>query len=353
MGGISVVLVNQAESGPVSVHERALTVYDVFERARIPSLDTRPKITAATDSLRNVLAELGALYAAIQAVPPGSTMTAVHDYEGVGAWSRAGGRQRTRSWRTWWPPAERSSKPGGSAYASAISGPTNPPPPAGTTLRPTTPVPTGSRPRPPSGRPTRNRTSGRTRTPRPGARHGRPPTRACRGPSRTRMQPGGPGPYGRVHGAVPCPRARAAAGDTTLSRPPFAGLPGPPPALARHAVGASGLRRHGLPRHRPPVARRSHLGRRRAPRLIDDRVAAAIAEGVRQIVLLGGGFDSRPYRLAGCERLACFEVDHPSTQARKRQVVGDVLGAAASRVRFAPTDFIRDSSRDHAAGSGV
>ena len=86
MGGIGVVLVNQAESGPVSVHERALTVYDVFERARIPSLDTRPKITAATDSLRNVLAELGALYAAIQAVPPGSTMTAVHDYEGVGAW---------------------------------------------------------------------------------------------------------------------------------------------------------------------------------------------------------------------------------------------------------------------------
>ena len=86
MGGIGVVLVTQPESGSASVSERALTVYDVFKRSRIPSLDTRAKITAATDSLRNVLAELGALHAAIEAVPPGSTLTVVHDYEGVGAW---------------------------------------------------------------------------------------------------------------------------------------------------------------------------------------------------------------------------------------------------------------------------
>jgi ribonuclease HI len=86
MGGIGVVLVDQGQSGPVSISERALTVYDVFGRARVPSLNTRRKITAATDSLRNVLAELGALYAALEAAPPGSTLTAVHDYEGVGAW---------------------------------------------------------------------------------------------------------------------------------------------------------------------------------------------------------------------------------------------------------------------------
>jgi hypothetical protein len=86
MGGIGVVLVDQPESGPASVSELATTVYAVFERAGLPSLDTRPKITAATDSLRNVLAELGALYAAVERVPPGSPLTVVHDYEGVGAW---------------------------------------------------------------------------------------------------------------------------------------------------------------------------------------------------------------------------------------------------------------------------
>lgn len=86
MGGIGVVLVEQGESGPASVRDLATTVYDVFGRARIPSLDTRSKITAATDSLQNILAELGALYAALKDAAPGSALTVVHDYEGVGAW---------------------------------------------------------------------------------------------------------------------------------------------------------------------------------------------------------------------------------------------------------------------------
>jgi methyltransferase (TIGR00027 family) len=92
--------------------------------------------------------------------------------------------------------------------------------------------------------------------------------------------------------------------------------------------------------HRWPGARTSAVAR---TRLIDDRAGAAIAEGVQQIVLLGGGFDSRAYRLEGGERLAFFDVDHPSTQARKRQVVRDVIGEPSSRVRFVPTDFDRDS----------
>ena len=86
MGGIGVVLVEQGEAGPVSVCERATTVYEVFRRAGIPSLDTRSKITAATNSLQNILAELGALYAALGDSAPGSALTVVHDYEGVGAW---------------------------------------------------------------------------------------------------------------------------------------------------------------------------------------------------------------------------------------------------------------------------
>jgi len=55
-------------------------------------------------------------------------------------------------------------------------------------------------------------------------------------------------------------------------------------------------------------------------------------------VLLGAGFDSRPYRLHACDRVMVFEVDHPDTQARKRRL----LGAVPSRVRFVPVDFSRD-----------
>ncbi len=86
MGGIGVVLVEQGESGTALVREIATTVYETFGPAGIPGLDTRSKITAATDGLQNILAELGGLYAALNEAPAGSTLTVVHDYEGVGAW---------------------------------------------------------------------------------------------------------------------------------------------------------------------------------------------------------------------------------------------------------------------------
>jgi methyltransferase (TIGR00027 family) len=101
--------------------------------------------------------------------------------------------------------------------------------------------------------------------------------------------------------------------------------------------------------HRWPGARTSAVAR---TRFIDDRASAAISQGVEQIVLLGAGFDSRPYRLRACERLAVFEVDHPSTLARKRQVVGGVIGHAPAWVRFVPTDFNRESVETALAAAG-
>jgi viroplasmin len=86
MGGIGLVLVEQGEAEPVSVREVATTVYEVFGHAGISSLDTRAKITAATNGLQNILAELGGLHVALVEAPAGSTLTVVHDYEGVGAW---------------------------------------------------------------------------------------------------------------------------------------------------------------------------------------------------------------------------------------------------------------------------
>ena len=85
-----------------------------------------------------------------------------------------------------------------------------------------------------------------------------------------------------------------------------------------------------------PGARTSAIAR---TRFIDERAAAAVAAGIEQVVLLGAGFDARPYRLQGWDRLAVFEVDHPDTQARKRRL----LGAVPTRVRFVPVDFDRES----------
>jgi hypothetical protein len=94
MGGIGVVLVEQGGASPPAVREIATTVYRVFRDAPLPSLDTRSRVTAAINSLRNIVAELGALYAALGLARAGP-LTVVHDYEGVGAWME--GRWQTRA----------------------------------------------------------------------------------------------------------------------------------------------------------------------------------------------------------------------------------------------------------------
>jgi methyltransferase (TIGR00027 family) len=73
-------------------------------------------------------------------------------------------------------------------------------------------------------------------------------------------------------------------------------------------------------------------------RAIDDALRAALARGLDQLVLLGAGYDSRPYRIEGARAVRVFEVDLPATQAAKRAA----LGPTPAHVRFVPLDFDRD-----------
>ncbi len=76
-------------------------------------------------------------------------------------------------------------------------------------------------------------------------------------------------------------------------------------------------------------------------RVIDDALRDFIAGGGRQILLLGAGYDCRAARFgreladAGAR---VFEVDHPLTQARKREVLRDV-DAASGIVTYVPWNF--------------
>lgn len=79
--------------------------------------------------------------------------------------------------------------------------------------------------------------------------------------------------------------------------------------------------------------------------IILDR-AIVSAGPVEQLVVLGAGFDSRAWRLGGLENTTVFEVDHPATQALKRERAG-ARPAIAREVRFVTTDFRRS---DLAAG---
>jgi methyltransferase (TIGR00027 family) len=87
-------------------------------------------------------------------------------------------------------------------------------------------------------------------------------------------------------------------------------------------------------------------------RFVEDVMREALAEGVRQIVILGAGFDTRAYRLDGIGAARVFEIDHPATQAAKRRALAGVVEPLPGNVVFVPVDFDRDSLADCLAAAG-
>src|SRR5271157_4689022 len=74
-------------------------------------------------------------------------------------------------------------------------------------------------------------------------------------------------------------------------------------------------------------------------RYIDDAVQAALAKGVEQLVILGAGLDTRPYRLPGLEHVKVFEVDLPAVQNNKKAKLEKHFGHLPENVTFIPIDF--------------
>jgi methyltransferase (TIGR00027 family) len=74
-------------------------------------------------------------------------------------------------------------------------------------------------------------------------------------------------------------------------------------------------------------------------RYIDDAVKAAISRGIRQSVILGAGYDTRPYRLPEMQGIKVFEVDLPTVQNDKKTKLQKYLGRLPDHVTFIPIDF--------------
>jgi len=73
-------------------------------------------------------------------------------------------------------------------------------------------------------------------------------------------------------------------------------------------------------------------------RYAEDALDLAFARGVRQYVVLGAGFDTYAYR-KGASPLRVFEVDHPATQAHKRELLAAASIPIPPSLTFAPIDF--------------
>lgn len=85
----------------------------------------------------------------------------------------------------------------------------------------------------------------------------------------------------------------------------------------------------------------------------DAALLDALQDGVRQVVVLGAGFDSRAYRFKSqLGEVRFMEVDLGSTQAYKRQRLGEILGVMPSNVSFVPMDFTKDNLLEQLRNAG-
>jgi methyltransferase (TIGR00027 family) len=124
-------------------------------------------------------------------------------------------------------------------------------------------------------------------------------------------------------------------------------LPPPLAALLR-TIERSGRGRRVLERALRSGGLVGHLELRTA--LVDEAVREAVAEGCRQLVLLGAGLDTRAWRMPELEEIHVFEVDLPATQAWKRRRVDRRMPLARS-VEFLPIDFETMSLADALAAT--
>ena len=82
-------------------------------------------------------------------------------------------------------------------------------------------------------------------------------------------------------------------------------------------------------------------------RYTEDSLEEAIRKGVRQYIILGAGFDTFAFRRPDlADRLQVFEVDHPATQALKREGVSRQSWNHPMNLHYISTDFAQESLAD-------
>ena len=82
-------------------------------------------------------------------------------------------------------------------------------------------------------------------------------------------------------------------------------------------------------------------------RYTEDSLEGAIRRGICQYVILGAGLDTFAYRRPDLvDRLQIFELDHPATQAIKRERVAAAGWKHPSNLHFVPIDFTKENLAD-------
>ena len=115
---------------------------------------------------------------------------------------------------------------------------------------------------------------------------------------------------------------------------------------------------------RAPAVRRAMInaGERSVPgawgsllcrkRYADDQVEDALQAGIKQVVLLGAGFDTRSVRLIAPRGATAYEADLSGNITAKRKRLDKAFGRVPDRVHLVPVDFERDDSLEVLSRAG-
>jgi methyltransferase (TIGR00027 family) len=102
-----------------------------------------------------------------------------------------------------------------------------------------------------------------------------------------------------------------------------------------------------------PLASIGRLFTTARSRIAEDALSPAVARGVRQIVSLGAGLDTFALRNPhGAVQTRIYEVDHPATQAWKRQRLAEAQIALPPWLVFVAADFERADTGEQLAAAG-
>jgi len=102
-----------------------------------------------------------------------------------------------------------------------------------------------------------------------------------------------------------------------------------------------------------PLASIGRLFTTARSRISEDALSRAVENGTRQLVILGAGLDTFGLRSPhGVRQIRIYEVDHPATQAWKRQRLAEAEIVLPPWLVFVPVDFERDDLGEMLAGAG-
>jgi methyltransferase (TIGR00027 family) len=102
-----------------------------------------------------------------------------------------------------------------------------------------------------------------------------------------------------------------------------------------------------------PLASIGRLFTTARSRIAEDALSTAVQRGIRQIVILGAGLDTfalrNPHR---AREIRIYEIDHPATQAWKRERLDEAQIAVPPWLTLVPVDFEQDDVGEKLAAAG-